>query len=422
MYRKISEDMLAFLDACPTSFHAVDAMRKTLLSEGFVYLNEKEKWTLKEGEGYFTIRNGSSLIAFTIPKGGISSFRIIASHSDSPTFKIKENPEICVENQFVMLNVEKYGRAILSSWLDRPLSVAGRVIVKEHNEFVQKLVNIDRDLLIIPNLAIHINRAINEGYPYNPQKDMLPIFGDITAKGTFMKNIGEAAGVREEEILGHDLYLYNRQKGTVLGAGKEFIASPRLDDLNCAYLSLQGFLQGKKEKHAALHCVFDNEEVGSSTRQGAASTFLKDTLLRIAQCMKMSQEDLQIAVAKSLMVSADNAHALHPAHTDKADPVNRPQLNKGIVIKFSADQSYCSDGMSAAMFRDICHRTGAACQIFHNRSDQRGGATLGNLSVLQMPFITVDIGLPSLAMHAPYEVAGIRDHEDFIKAASDLFE
>ena len=414
--------MLAFLDACPTSFHATEAMKKTLLANGFIFLKENEKWMLEEGKGYFTTRNGSSLIAFTIPKGGISSFRIMASHSDSPTFKIKENPEIYVENQFVMLNVEKYGGAILSSWLDRPLSVAGRVIVKEDGQFVQRLVNIDRDLLIIPNLAIHINRSINEGYSYNPQKDMLPIFGDITAKGTFMKTVAEAAGVKEEEILGHDLYLYNRQKSTVWGAGQEFIASPRLDDLNCAYLSLQGFLQGKKEKYAALHCVFDNEEVGSSTRQGAASTFLRDTLQRIAACLKMSQEELQIAVAQSFMVSADNAHAIHPAHTDKADPVNRPQLNKGIVIKFSADQNYCSDGLSAAMFRDICQRSGAACQVFHNRSDQRGGATLGNLSVLQMPFITVDIGLPSLAMHAPYEVAGIRDHEDFIKAASGLFE
>lgn len=422
MYRKISEDMLAFLDACPTSFHATEAMKKTLLANGFIFLKENEKWMLEEGKGYFTTRNGSSLIAFTVPKGGISSFRIMASHSDSPTFKIKENPEIYVENQFVMLNVEKYGGAILSSWLDRPLSVAGRVIVKEDGQFVQRLVNIDRDLLIIPNLAIHINRSINEGYSYNPQKDMLPIFGDITAKGTFMKTVAEAAGVKEEEILGHDLYLYNRQKSTVWGAGQEFIASPRLDDLNCAYLSLQGFLQGKKEKYAALHCVFDNEEVGSSTRQGAASTFLRDTLQRIAACLKMSQEELQIAVAQSFMVSADNAHAIHPAHTDKADPVNRPQLNKGIVIKFSADQNYCSDGLSAAMFRDICQRSGAACQVFHNRSDQRGGATLGNLSVLQMPFITVDIGLPSLAMHAPYEVAGIRDHEDFIKAASGLFE
>ncbi len=422
MYRKTAEDLLAFLDACPTAFHAAEAMKETLLSKGFVFLKENERWVLKEGQGYFTMRNGSSLIAFTIPKGGVSSFRIMASHSDSPTFRIKENPEVCVENQFVMLNVEKYGGAILSSWLDRPLSVAGRVVVKEDDEFVQKLVNIERDLLIIPNLAIHINKSINEGYSYNPQKDMMPIFGDITAKGTFLKTVAEAAGVKEEEILGHDLYLYNRQKGTVWGAGKEFIASPRLDDLNCAYLSLQGFLQGKKEKHAALHCVFDNEEVGSSTRQGAASTFLKDTLLRIAECLKMSREDLQIAVAQSFMVSADNAHALHPAHTDKADPVNRPHLNKGIVIKFSADQNYCSDGLSAAMFRDICHKTGADYQFFHNRSDQRGGATLGNLSVLQMPFITVDIGLPSLAMHAPYEVAGIKDHESFVKAACGLFE
>lgn len=422
MYHHIAKELLAFLDASPTCFHAVKNMKEMLLSQGFTPLSEREKWDLSPGGRYFVTRNDSAIIAFSIPKDGIRGFRIMASHSDSPTFKIKENPEVCVEDHYTQLNVERYGGMTYGPWLDRPLSVAGRVVVKEGEQFITKLVNIDRDLVLIPNMAIHINKELNNGYKYNPQKDLLPVYGDISAKGTFMKTVAEAAGVSEENILGHDLFLYNRQKGTVWGAGEEYISSGRLDDLQCAFASLKGFLKGKREKYAAVHCVFDNEEVGSGTKQGAGSTFLKDTLTRIAENLSMSRQDYLMALAESFMVSADNAHAVHPNHTEKADPTNRPYINCGIVIKYNADQKYCTDAVSAAMFKDLCIRAGAAFQTYTNRSDQPGGSTLGNISTVQLALNAVDIGLPQLAMHSPYETAGVRDTADLIKAAALLFE
>ena len=253
MYQEISRNLLAFLDASPSCFHAVKNMADTLESNGFTKLCEEEKWSLAPGGSYFVTRNDSSIIAFTIPAGGVSGFRIMASHSDSPTFKVKESPEITIENHYTRLNVERYGGMIYSAWLDRPLSVAGRIVVKDGDKFVTKLVNIDRDLLLIPNLAIHMNREINNGYKYNPQKDLLPLYSASPAKGSFMKMIAAAADVQPEDILGHDLFLYNRQQGTVWGASNEFISSAKLDDLQCAFASLQGFLQGKKEKYAAVH-------------------------------------------------------------------------------------------------------------------------------------------------------------------------
>ncbi len=422
MEHKISKELMAFLDASPTSFHAVKNMKDMLLAEGFVPLCEKEKWTLAPGGRYFVTRNDSALIAFSIPEDGIRGFHIIASHSDSPSFKVKEKPEICVENHYTQLNVEGYGGMTYGPWLDRPLSIAGRIVTKEGDSFVTKLVNIDRDLVLIPNMAIHINKELNKGYQYNPQKDLLPIYGDISAKGTFMKTVAEAAGACEEDILGHDLYLYNRQKASVWGAGGEYISSGRLDDLQCAFASLKGFLKGVKEKYAAVHCVFDNEEVGSATKQGAGSTFLKDTLVRAAECLNMSRQDYLMALADSFMISADNAHAVHPNHTEKADPTNRPYINDGIVIKYNADQKYCTDAVSAAIFKDLCRRAGADFQTYTNRSDQPGGSTLGNISTVQLAMNAVDIGLPQLAMHSPYETAGIEDTESLVRAAEIFFQ
>ena len=348
---------------------------------------------------------------------------IIASHSDSPSFKIKENPELESEGHYIRLNVEGYGGMIRAPWFDRPLSVAGRVIVKDKAQggFRSILVDIGRDLVMIPNLAIHMDRQINDSCKYNIQKDMLPIYGDLSAKGTFMKLIADTAGVPEEEILGHDLFLYNRQKGTVWGASGEFLSCSRLDDLQCAFASLKGFLAGKRQEYLAVHCVLDNEEVGSGTKQGAASTFLYDTLTRIHTSLGLSQEDYLIHLADSFMISADNAHAVHPAHTDKADPANRSYINGGIVIKFSASQKYCTDGVSAAIFRDLCQRAGVPVQTFVNRSDMAGGSTLGNISNTQVALNTVDIGLPQLAMHSPYETAGVKDTGYLIRAAEEFF-
>ena len=423
MEKNISQQLLEFIENSPTCFHAVQAMTDILSAEGFTELKENQKWHIENGGRYFVTRNGSSLIAFTVPVQEMKGMHIIASHSDPPSFKIKENPELESEGHYIRLNVEGYGGMIRAPWFDRPLSVAGRVIVKDKAQggFRSILVDIGRDLVMIPNLAIHMDRQINDSCKYNIQKDMLPIYGDLSAKGTFMKLIADTAGVPEEEILGHDLFLYNRQKGTVWGASGEFLSCSRLDDLQCAFASLKGFLAGKRQEYLAVHCVLDNEEVGSGTKQGAASTFLYDTLTRIHTSLGLSQEDYLIHLADSFMISADNAHAVHPAHTDKADPANRPYINGGIVIKFSASQKYCTDGVSAAIFRDLCQRAGVPVQTFVNRSDMAGGSTLGNISNTQVALNTVDIGLPQLAMHSPYETAGVKDTGYLIRAAEEFF-
>jgi len=400
MYKKTAKKLLKFIEKSPTAFQAVMEMTKRLDKEGFEELKEEDHWKLKKGGNYYVTRNHSAIIAFSIPEKPVWKFHIMASHSDSPSLKIKENPEIEVENAYIKLNVERYGGMILSPWFDRPLSVAGRLIVRQDGKIREKMVTVDRDLLVIPNLAIHMNREVNEGYKYNVQKDMLPLFSDKEGKGRFMEIVAEAADVKTEDILGHDLFL---------------------DDLQCAFSSLEGFLQGERKESIAVHCVLDNEEVGSSTRQGAASTFLKDTLMRINMGLGRTQEEYYMALADSFMISADNAHALHPNHTDKTDPVNRPVLNEGIVIKYNANQKYCTDGVSAAIFKDICHRAKVPYQTFVNRSDMAGGSTLGNISNTQVPMKTVDIGLAQLAMHSVYETTGAKDTESLIKAASVLF-
>lgn len=420
--RETAERLLKFLDQSPSSFHAVWNMKERLLDEGFEKLREDERWSLQPGGRYVVTRNGSALIAFTIPSliHVLPDFRIIASHSDSPCFKIKENPEMIVEENYVKLNVEGYGGMILSSWLDRPLSIAGRVIVKEEGAYVSKLVNVDRDLLVIPNLAIHMNREINKGYAYNKQKDMLPFFGGIESKGQFMQLIQEAAEV-DGDILGHDLFLYNRQRGTIFGADDEFIASGRLDDLQCAFASMEGFLSAEKKEHISVCCILDNEEVGSGTKQGAASTFLKDVLQRICFALGYDEEDYRVAIAKSFMLSADNAHAVHPNHPEKTDPNHKLYLNCGIVLKMNADQKYCTDGVSAAMFKDLCNEIQIPVQFFVNRSDMAGGSTLGNISSTQVPVMAVDIGLPQLSMHSAYETAGVDDTWYLIQAAKAFY-
>ncbi|MDO4340684.1 MAG: M18 family aminopeptidase [Eubacteriales bacterium] len=414
-------DLLDFIEKSPTAFQAVEEVRQRLLWEGFTELSEKERWELRRGGNYFVTRNHSALIAFSIPEADIYQFHIIASHSDSPTFKIKENPEMLVENAYVKLNVEKYGGMLLAPWFDRPLSVAGRVIVRENGTLKEKLVCVDRDLLVIPNLAIHMNREVNSGYSYNIQKDLLPLYGGVEAKDSFFGLIAKAAGVNQEDILGHDLFLYNRDKGSVWGAQSEFVSAPRLDDLQCAFASLCGFLNGQRKESIAVYCVLDNEEVGSSTKQGAASTFLKDTLLRLNGSLGRSYEEYLMTLAGSFMISADNAHAMHPNYVEKADPVNRPVINQGIVIKYNANQKYCTDGVSAAYFKQLCEKAEAPYQTFVNRSDVAGGSTLGNISNTQAAMNTVDIGLPQLSMHSAFETAGVKDTWYLLKAAEEFY-
>ena len=421
MYYETTKELLDFIKKSPTAFHAVEEMQNRLTEKGFQVLSEKEHWKLVPGGNYVVTRNHSALIAFSIPEKESWKFHIIASHSDSPSFKIKENPEIVVEKKYVKLNVEKYGGMLMAPWFDRPLSIAGRVIVRKDGKLEERLVNFDRDLVMIPNLAIHMNREANSGISYNAQKDMLPLFSMGGKDVSLQKLLGEQLGVDGKDILSHDLFLYDRMEGYIWGAEREFASCGRLDDLQCAFASMEGFMRAKKADCIAVHCVLDNEEVGSGTKQGAASTFLKDTLLRIHNGLGRTYEEYLMTLADSFMISADNAHALHPNYADMTDPVNHPLLNEGIVIKYNANQKYCTDAVSAAFFKDLCDRAEVPYQTFVNRSDMAGGSTLGNISNTQVPMNTVDIGLPQLSMHSPYETAGVKDTGYFIKVAEKFF-
>ena len=415
------EELFQFIENSPSCFHAIETIRKKLNAEGFIELVEGRSWQIEKGKKYYVTRNLSSIIAFKIPENDFKNFHIVASHSDSPTFKIKENAEIEVNNKYVKLNTEKYGGMICSTWFDRPLSIAGRILVKEGNLVKTHLVNIDKDLVIIPNLAIHMNRSVNDGYKYNAQIDMLPLYGDNTSKGSLMKTVAQSVGVEEDSILGTDLFLYNRMRGTKIGANSEYISSPRLDDLECAYASLSAFLSETNSNSASVYCVFDNEEVGSGTKQGADSTLLYDVLRRINMCLGNSEEDYYKLIASSFMVSADNAHALHPNYSDKSDPTNKVYMNDGIVIKYNANQKYTTDAVSASIFKSICDSVNVPYQTFTNRSDILGGSTLGNISNAHVSLNTIDIGLAQLAMHSTYETAGAKDVTYLIEALKAFY-
>lgn len=417
----LTRELLSFIEHSPSCYHAVDNIARELTSHGFSELTEGADWTLARGGCYFVRRNLSSILAFKVPEGMLKGVQIAASHSDSPSFKLKENMDVVRDGAYTELNVEKYGGMLCAPWFDRPLSVAGKVVVLRDGRVESRLVNLDRDLLMIPNLAIHMNRSVNDGYKYSVQKDMLPLLGDETAKGKLMELVAQAAGVEPGEILGHDLFLYCRSRGTVWGANEEYLSSPKLDDLQCTFANLKGFLAGAHPNTLSVYAVFDNEEVGSSTKQGAASTVLLDTLSRINECLGRSRQDYLRMLASGFMVSADNAHAVHPNHLDAADLTNHPHMNQGIVLKFSANQKYCTDSVSAALFREICRRAEVPTQVFHNHSDILGGSTLGNLSNAQVSLNMVDIGLPQLAMHSPYETAGVRDTEYLVRAMQEFF-
>ena len=415
------KQLFKFIENSPSCFHAIKTITEELKNEGFVEIKEKDTWQIEQGKKYYVTRNLSSVIAFKIPQNDFKSFNIVASHSDSPTFKIKENAEIEVNNKYVKLNTEKYGGMICSNWFDRPLSIAGRILVKENNAVKTHLVNIDKDLVIIPNLAIHMNREVNDGYKYNAQIDMLPLYGDNSSKGSLMKTIAKEVNVEEESILGTDLFLYNRMNGTKIGANEEYISSPRLDDLECAFTSLSAFLSENTSNSASVYCVFDNEEVGSGTKQGADSTFLYDVLRRINISLGKTEEDYYRLISSSFMVSADNAHALHPNYTDKSDLTNKVYMNDGIVIKYNANQKYTTDAVSASIFKSICDSVDVPYQTFTNRSDILGGSTLGNISNAHVSLNTIDIGLAQLAMHSTYETAGAKDVTYMIDAIKAFY-
>lgn len=417
----ISRDLIHFIAKSPSTFHAVRGIKAALLYAGFTEIREEDTWQIEKGGKYVVTRNGSALMAFTVPQEGAEAFHITASHCDSPTFKIKENPEIA-DGPYVKLNVEGYGGMIMSTWLDRPLSVAGRLLVTENGHLAEKLVAIDGTMLVIPSVAIHMDRSVNQHKEWKVQKDMLPLYGMTGAKTPFMDVIAAAAKVKAEDILAHDLILYSRVPGTIWGEEREFISSPKLDDLQCAFACFRGFTQGQKEKYISVYALFDNEEVGSATSQGAGSTFLANTLERLARSLGYSYDETMAMIARSFMISADNAHSVHPNHPEYADPVNRPVINGGIVIKYSAAQKYATNAFSAAYFKKLCKDHDIPTQTFTNHSDTPGGSTLGNISntVIAMP--TVDIGLPQLAMHSSYETAGVKDTTYLVEAVTKFYE
>lgn len=417
---EILKDLMNFLDSSVTMFHAINECEKVLKDSGYIYLPENEKWNIRAGK-YYTKRNSSSLIAFDIANGDYH-FQISAAHSDSPTFKLKDRP-IIESNGYLKLNVEAYGGMIDATWLDKPLTLAGRVMVDTGCGIETRLLYIDKDLLIIPNVPIHFNREINKGFAFNNQVDMLPVFsaGNLS-EADFDKMLAKELGVKPEAILAKDLYLVNRQKATVIGYDNELISSGRLDDLECVYTSLLGFIEAMNNDHINVFAVFDNEEVGSVTKQGAMSTFLVSTLNRINKALGKSDEDYYRAIAKSMLISCDNAHAIHPNHPELFDVKNRPVLNKGIAIKESANQKYTTDAFSRAILKKILDKNNIPYQTFANRSDIMGGSTLGNLSNTAVSMNAVDIGLPQLAMHSAYETAGAKDVEYAIEALRAFFE
>ncbi len=402
---KINDKLFEFIENSPSPYHAIQNCKNILMKQGYVELEEEKEWQLEPQGKYFVTRNGSSMIAFAIPEGEFKGFHIVATHSDSPCLKVKEAPQMDVEKAYTKLNVETYGGLVYSSWLDRPLSVAGRIITKKET----KLVNLDMDSMIIPNLAIHMNREINKGFSYNPQIDLLPLLGGKMEDDNLFSCIAKKCDVKKEEILGHDLFLYARQKPSYIGLHKEFICAPRLDDLQCVFGVTMAMVEEIPKEYVNICAIFDNEEVGSLSKQGADSTFLEDVIERIAECFYLGKGALMQKIAASFLISADNAHGLHPNHPEKADPTNRPVLNGGIVVKYSANQKYTTDGVSSAHIKTLCEEAKVPYQTFANRSDEPGGSTLGNISTAHFSVNAVDIGLPQLAMHCSVETAGSED-------------
>ena len=408
-----TKKLMAFLDASVSVYHAAAYLADVLEDAGYTRLLEGSVWELTAGGKYYLVRGGTAVLAFRVPETMPRGFLMSASHSDRPCFKVKENAEL--KGKYTRLATEKYGGMLMAPWLDRPLSIAGRVMVDTGDGVQSCLVNIDRDLLMMPNVAIHMNRQANDGYKWNPAVDTIALLGGENVGGRLEQLLEEEAG---GEILGHDLFLYVRQKATVWGIDEEYISAPALDDLQCAWACTQGFLNAEDGSSIPVLCVFDSEEVGSASVQGAASKLLETTLSRICTSLELDEQQM---LSNSFMISADNAHAMHPNHPEYADAGNAPIVNKGVVLKFNANLRYCTDGVSAAIFRKVCRKANVPVQTYCNRADVPGGSTLGNISLSHVSVPTADIGLPQLAMHSCYETAGVYDAIDLEKAMAAYY-
>ncbi len=411
--------LLDFIERSPVSFAAVETAQSMLDEAGYVRLSFQNVWNLAPGGKYYVTRNGSSLIAFIVPENPNAGFMIAASHSDSPCFKLKTDSEVVMFDRYLKLNTEGYGGMICSSWFDRPLSLAGRAIVKNGSTFETRVVTFDRDLCLIPNVCIHFNREINNGYKYNKAVDTLPLLSNTNEKGSVLKLVADKLGVEPDAIVSMDMFVINRTRGSVFGADDAFFCAPRIDDLQCAYTTLAALIEAESPKAIPVYALFDNEEVGSETKQGAASTFLFDVLTRVAAHYDRTLSEMLPA---SFMLSCDNGHALHPNHPELSDAKNAPHLNGGVVIKHNANQRYATDALSEALFTEICKRADVPVQHFANRSDIAGGGTLGSISNTRVSLKTVDIGLAQLAMHSAVETGGVRDTDYMIRAAKEFYE
>lgn len=412
---KHTSKLIEFIKKSPTAYQTVDNVARALIAEGYTELRESDALAFTDGGKHFVVKNGTSIIAFRGRAEG--GFVITASHSDSPAFKIKNDTD--TRGTYARFAVEKYGGMILYTWLDKPLSVAGRVVLLTDSGIETRLVNIDKDIAVIPSIAIHFNRSVNDGYKFNPAVDMLPLTAITKDGATLLDTVASELGVTKDAIASHDLFLYNRQTPTVIGLSDELLLSPRLDDLECAYASLEAFLSTDAHNGAVdVLAIFDNEEVGSETKQGAASTFLADTLRKIAG----SDASYAAMLASSFMVSADNAHAIHPNHPELSDPIGAPVLGGGIAVKYNANQRYTTDAVSDAIFRTVAKRGGARTQSYYHRADLLSGSTLGSIADTRVSISTVDIGLPQLAMHSATECAAVSDLEDMILALTELYK
>ncbi len=420
LFVEASRNLMDFIGRSPSPFHVVENFENRLSGAGFERLEEQAEWNIETGKSYYVTRNASSLIAFRVPEE-VHHFQIVAAHTDSPAFKVKEQAEISADAHYVTLNTEKYGGMLCAPWLDRPLSIAGRVVCRQGKEIVSKNIDFDRELVLIPSLAIHMNKDANTGFSYDAKKDMLPLLGSEFLKGKWKTMVAEEAGCEEKDILGTDLFLYNRVPGTFFGAEQEYISCGRLDDLQCAYAAMEALVESRCPGAVAMCALFDNEEVGSSTKQGAASTFLSDVMERIADCLSIGRQGFKQMSAGSILLSADNAHAVHPNHPELADSTNRPYMNEGIVIKYNASQKYTTDAVSAGIFKEICRMAQVPVQSYANRSDMAGGSTLGHIASQQVSIPMADIGLAQLAMHSPYETAGVKDTWYMMQALQQFY-
>ena len=415
------DDLFEFLQEGVTPYHAAATVAAWLDAAGFTRLEEADYWNLEPGKGYYLVRNGSAVVAWRVPDHGIGGWRITAGHSDAPGWKIKADT---VENDGCRrLSVEGYGGMNMATWLDRPLTVAGRVLLRTEDGVETRLVHFDRDLLVIPSLAIHMQRGINKGHEYNPQIDMQPLWGPGDSR-TLTDLLCEELGVQPEEILDRDLQLVTRQAPTIIGPDGQYFMAPRIDDLECAATTLLGFIDAAADTDSAcapVWAMLDNEEVGSSSRQGAASRFLRDVLDRILESIPHSAQMEHRALANSFMLSADNGHATHPNFAAKSDPAAPVRLGGGVVLKYNASQKYTTNALSGGIFRAICEKAGVPVQTFTNRADEPGGSTLGNLQSQSLPIPMADVGLAQLAMHSAVETAAVTDANAMVQAVSAFY-